>query len=132
MARMPQSGFVLVPAPGQRGVPRLLKRETPPSDTEPTLYDQARGYPISVSTRSGMRSVKDVRIELHAVDRPQALVAGFLFSPRHPYSSRFPGNKSSVHFVATRPLRSKTTYCVRFTTRRNEIPLEVVWTFTTR
>lgn len=124
--------FVLVPSPGQHNVPLACRSESPVSDSEPELYRRSRGYPISIGTRSGFRGFRDLHVELFAIDRPGVPLSGFLFTPERPYHSRHSGNKGSVHFVPRTQLRGKTTYGVRFTASHGELPIEVLWIFTTR
>ena len=120
---------VVVPAPGQVDVPLQINREQPVPDAAPAFYDQARGYPVSVTY--ARLPLTNVRLALLEADGATP-VPGRLFTPETPVAQSAPGNGGSAFFVPDRPLRAGRTLWALFTARRDGRPVRYAWSFRTR
>lgn len=127
---------LLVPGPGQVGVPALCGTEEPKPSRDPSFYGHTRGFPVSV-TWSGLavRPVERARIELFEEGAAKPL-AGTTFSDESPYHDDFRGGGwagDSVIFVADGALRTNARYTARFTAPGSGAePVEIVWQFRTK
>ncbi|MCE9635038.1 MAG: hypothetical protein K8T90_04965 [Planctomycetes bacterium] len=148
-----QRGFpLLIPGPGQTGVPVKCEPEIPVPDPDPKYYDTPRGTPICITwTRAGDRfaDLKDLSVELFratpkAVDPadegesvPTAAgpvpISGTLWCKEHRYKEDFASGfpEDSAIFCASSPLDADTAYVVRFRATGKEGPVEFAWQFRT-
>jgi hypothetical protein len=108
---------VLVPAPGQRDVPRELLPEVPIPEERPAFYAAPRGYAVSVSflTSGG----EPPKLSLHRAENGKAAegktVEGETWSPRRPVHSTFAHNYRTAYFAPLAPLDAMTEYVVDWT-----------------
>lgn len=117
---------VLVPAPGDRHVPRRGSPEWPPLDRHPTAYENAVGYPVSVTYAP--LPYEGVRLELFLMDDATA-VPGYAFTPAQPVSDRFRRNAGSAFFLPSAPLTRGAWHWAVFTASLEGEPVRFAWTF---
>jgi hypothetical protein len=133
MPRVPAGGRpVVVPGPGQTGVPRACKGEYPRVEGRPHFYSDPRGYPISVSF--GEIPLSGFGLELR--DEAGRPVPGTLFSPEAPIVSSRPRNRRTAFFVAHGVLAAEARYEATFTADLagpggKKRPVRLTWSFRT-
>ncbi len=119
---------VVVPAPGQRGVPLTLLEELPAPDREKTLYGRPRGFPVSLSFLPS--DERRPRLSLRVAGQRE-LVPCIVFTPAAPIHASFAHNYASVFLVAEDPLQPETTYEVQCDLGTAATARSLVWRFTT-
>lgn len=125
---------LLVPAPGQSGVPSICEPEVPTPTRNPTFYSsRARGFPVSVTWSGLLPALDGAVLEVFEADARRPL-PGTTFSPADPYeTSRTAGfSGESAIFVADSPLRSATLHTARYRGRNSAGPVEFTWQFRTQ
>jgi len=119
---------LLVPAPGQTGVPLDVRSESPSPASNPGFYAKSRGYPVAVHFAAAGTRFADVSLTLETAQGAKP-VSGTLFKPSQPYHPNY--NANEAVFVADSPLREKTWYLARFRASDDQGEFEVSWWFAT-
>lgn len=121
-------GPVVVPAPGQTGVPTRGAGEWPPPDAPADFYKAPRGYPISVTLQP--LDLRMPTLRLFAADGVTA-IPGRVWSPDEPIAASHRSNGGSIFLMPLEPLQRGQAYWVVFEAQRAGQPVRHVWTFTT-
>ncbi|MBI3847426.1 MAG: hypothetical protein HY292_22570 [Planctomycetes bacterium] len=122
-------GPIVVPGPGERGVPLICTPEIPPVENPADFYSKPRGYPVSVTFAE--MPLTQLSLKLFD-DRGAASVRGTCFTPALPIHSTRPQNARSAFFVADEPLRRAHAYVAVFTAKEGDRAIRLVWGFTTQ
>ncbi len=128
MSRRSARTPLLVPAPGQTGVPLDVRAESPAPASNPNFYAKSHGYPVAVHFAAAGTRLADVSLTLETAQGAKP-VSGTLFKPSQPYHPNY--NANEAVFVADSPLREKTWYLARFRASDDQGAFEVSWWFTT-
>jgi hypothetical protein len=123
---VPAGAPLVVPAPGQTGVPPFGSAEVPDPDEPKGWYARPRGYPIAVYFAGG--SVPNATLK--PFDGTTEIPA-HVWTPKNAVSSRSPNNDGAVFLMPDAPLSRATTYRVELTADLDGKAARFVWSFST-
>jgi len=125
-----ESSWVMVPAPGQTGVPQRALRDSPVPASVPNFYSRDRGYPVSVSSSYTYAELEEVSLRLF--DSEGEELKGFPITMADAgFTSQ--GFSADYLFAAEQSLKSKSEYRAEFRAKLKASGrlLSFSWSFST-
>jgi len=119
---------LVIPGPGQKGVPLVVRAESPTPPDDPGFYGRTRGYPVAVHFGGSFSALSDVSLTLVTAEGGKP-VTGVLFTPESPYHPNHNGQEAV--FLADGALRGSTWYLARFRANDEDGEIDVSWWFST-